>query len=184
MEYRCIFAGFGGQGIVSMGTLLAYAGMIANRHTTFFPAYGIAMRGGSANCTVIVSDDPVASPVVTDPDIVVVMNEVAFDFFEPSVAPGGRLFINTSLVSKRSCRQDIRQHDVPATRLAIEGGDIRMANMAMLGAVMKATGMLPIEPLVRAMARTFSAKIQHLIEQNRKVLELGYASLCDRGVER
>ncbi len=177
MEYRCIFAGFGGQGIVSMGTLLAYAGMIANRQTTYFPAYGIAMRGGSANCTVIVSDEQVASPVVTEPDVMVAMNEIALDTFQSWVAPGGRLFINASLTDKKVDRADIVPVYVQATKLAIEGGDSRMANMAMLGAVMKVTGMLPLDPLIRAMAKTFPARIQHMIEKNAHVLEMGYAAV-------
>ncbi len=177
MEYRCIIAGFGGQGIVSMGTLLAYAGMITNRQTTFFPAYGIAMRGGRANCTVIVSDGQVASPVVTEPTVMVAMNDIALDFFQSWVAPGGWLFVNASLTGKQVERKDIVPVYVQATKLAIEGGDSRMANMAMLGAVMKVTGMLPLEPLGQAMAKTFPAKIQHLIEKNRRVLEMGHASV-------
>lgn len=160
-----------------MGTLLAYAGMTANRQTTFFPSYGIAMRGGNANCTVVVSDDRVASPVVTNPDVMVVMNDVSLDFFQSWVAPGGRLFINTSLISKKPERTDLTPVYVPATRLGTEGGDARMANMAMLGAVMKVTGMLPLDILVKAMHKTFPARLHHLIDQNKRVLELGYASV-------
>lgn len=177
MEYRCIFAGFGGQGIISMGTLLACAGMNANRQTTFFPSYGIAMRGGNANCTVIVSDDRVASPVVSTPNVMVVMNEVSLDFFQSWVVPGGKLFINSSLISRKAERSDLTPVYVPATRIGTEGGDARMANMAMLGAVMKVTGMLPVETLVQAMHKTFPAKLHPLIDQNKRVLELGYASV-------
>lgn len=177
MEYRCIFAGFGGQGVVSMGTLLAHAAMMANRQTTFFPAYGIAMRGGSANCTVIVSDAAVASPVVTEPDVMVVMNDVALEHFQGRVAPGGWLFINSTLVTKPVRRTDVKAVYVQATRLAVEEGDVRMANMAMLGAVMKVTGMLPLEPLIEAMIKISPEKIRHLIGKNRHLLELGYASV-------
>lgn len=177
MEYRCIFAGFGGQGVVSMGTLLAHAAMIANRHTTFFPAYGIAMRGGSANCTVIVSDDPVASPVVTDPDVMVVMNNVSLDYFQSWVAPGGWLFVNASLVDKKALRTDVKTVYVQATKMAVDEGDVRMANMAMMGAVMKMTGMLPLEPLIEAMIKISPPKIRHLIGKNQHVLEMGYASV-------
>ncbi|MEI8351322.1 MAG: 2-oxoacid:acceptor oxidoreductase family protein [bacterium] len=177
MQFRCIFAGFGGQGIVSMGTLLAYAGMTANRQTTFFPSYGIAMRGGNANCTVIVSDDRIASPVVPDPDIMVVMNDASLSFFQSRVLPGGRLFINTSLISRKVERTDLTPVYVQATQMATEGGDSRMANMAMLGALIKVTGMLPLDSLVQAMHKTFPARIHHLIEKNKHVLEMGYASL-------
>jgi len=177
LHFRCIFAGFGGQGIVSMGTLLAYAGMTANRQTTFFPSYGIAMRGGNANCTVIVSDDRIASPVVSDPDIMVVMNDASLNFFQSRVLPGGHLFINTSLINKKADRTDLTPVYVQATQMATEGGDPRMANMAMLGAVMKVTGMLPLDALVQAMHKSLPARLHHLIDQNKRVLELGYASV-------
>lgn len=177
MEYRCIFAGFGGQGIVSMGTLVACTAMIANRHTTYYPAYGIAQRGGTANCTVIVSDEPVASPVVYEPDVMVVMNDVSLEAFQSRVMAGGWLLVNASLTDRKVSRTDVKAVYVEANRLAIEGGDARMANMAMLGAVMKVTGMLPLELLVQAMAKTFSPKVHHLIGQNTQVLERGYAAV-------
>jgi 2-oxoglutarate ferredoxin oxidoreductase subunit gamma len=177
MEFRCIFAGSGGQGVVSMGTLLAYAGMMAGRHTSFFPAYGIAMRGGNANCTVIVSDGEIASPVVFNPDMAAVMNQTSFDYFETRVVSGGRLFINSSMAGRAAVRTDIKPVYVPATELAVSGGDCRMANMAMLGAVMKITGMLPLEVLVKAVEKLSSKKIQHLVSKNKKVLEMGYAAV-------
>lgn len=172
-----MFAGFGGQGILSMGSLVASSGMVADRHTTFFPAYGIAQRGGSASCTVIVSDEPIASPVVDHPDILVVMNEQALDTFESWVAPGGWLFINSSLMNRKAQRTDVRPVYVPATRLAREGGDARMANMAMLGAVMKVTGILPFDTVDTTMVRTCPAKILPLLEKNRQVFAGGYAAV-------
>jgi len=177
MEHRCIFAGFGGQGIISMGTLLAYAGMMGGKQTTFFPAYGIAMRGGTANCTVVVSDGEIASPVVYDPNVMVVMNELSLDHFQPWVAPKGLLFVNSSLVNRKVSRTDIQSVYVNATGLAIDAGDARMANMAMLGAIMKVSGMLPLEPIVKAIIKTFPPKIAHLAEKNHKVLEMGFESI-------
>lgn len=171
-----MFAGFGGQGILSMGSLVASSGMVAGRHTTFFPAYGIAQRGGSANCTVIVSDDPVASPIVDHPDIMVVMNEQALDTFESWVSPGGWLFINCSLMDRKAKRADLKTVYVPATQLATEGGDSRMANMAMLGAVIKVSGILPYDTVLETMVRTCPAKIRHLLEANKAVFGKGYAA--------
>jgi 2-oxoglutarate ferredoxin oxidoreductase subunit gamma len=174
MEHRCIFAGFGGQGIISMGTLLAYAGMTAGKQCTFFPEYGIAMRGGTANCTVIVSDDEIASPVVNSPNVLVVMNELSLDHFQSRLEPGGMLFVNSSLVTKTVTRTDVKPFYVKATGIAIDGGDSRMANMAMLGGLIKATGMLPMDALFKAMEKTFPPKILHLLDKNKKVMEKAF----------
>lgn len=160
-----------------MGSLVASAGMMAGRQTTFYPAYGIAMRGGNANCTVIVSDDEVASPVVNHPDVMVVMNEQSLVFFESWVAPGGWFFVNSSMTERKVERKDIKPVYVQATRLATEIGDSRMANMAMLGAVVKVTGILPFETILTAMVKTCPAKILHLLEKNKQVFAGGYAAV-------
>lgn len=177
MEFRCIFAGFGGQGIISMGTLLAYAATTAGRQTTFFPAYGIAMRGGTANCTVVVSDAEIASPVIFNPNVLVVMNQLSLDHFQSWLEPGGYLFVNSTLIQKKAARTDVTPFYVNATGLAVEGGDARMANMAMLGAIMKGTGMLPLDPLGKAIEKTFPPKIAHLAGKNKAVLEAGFRSV-------
>lgn len=177
MEYRCKFAGFGGQGIISMGMLAAYGGMIDGKQVTFFPEYGIAMRGGMANCTVIVSDGAVASPVVSDPNVVVAMNDLSFDGFQPQVAPGGTLIVNSSLVNKKVSRSDIQGRYVNATVIALEHGDGRMANMVMLGALLKATGMISLDAINQAMVKTFPAKLQRLIGKNQEVMKIGFDSV-------
>ena len=174
MEHRCIFAGFGGQGVVSMGTLVAYAGMVEGTQVTFFPSYGIAMRGGMANCTVVVSDEEIGSPIVNDPTVLVAMNEASFDYFEGKVAVGGVLFVNASLVNKRVSRPDIHGIYVNATGIALEQGDGRMANMVILGAVMKQTKMVSFAAIEKAMDKTFSAKLHKLIPKNLQVMQLGY----------
>ena len=115
-KIRC--AGFGGQGIVLMGKLLAQAAMMEGRHTTFFPQYGAAMRGGTANCSVIVSDDAIASPMVGEPDVVLIMNGPSLDKFESTVKPGGWIFVNTSLVSREVARTDVNVFKVPANNIA------------------------------------------------------------------
>jgi 2-oxoglutarate ferredoxin oxidoreductase subunit gamma len=174
MEHRCIFAGFGGQGLVSMGTLVAYAGMVEGRQVTFSPSYGIAMRGGMANCTVVVSDEEIRSPVVTDPSVLVAMNEAAFDCLCEKVSEGGWLFLNSSLVHKPVLRTDIKTAYVNATGIALEEGDGRMANMAMLGAVMKLAGVVSFDAVARAMKTTFSAKLHKLVDGNLKVMKRGF----------
>lgn len=174
MEHRCIFAGFGGQGIVSMGTLLAYAGMFDGKQVTFFPSYGIAMRGGTANCTVVVADGDIASPIVNDPSVVIVMNDPSFDCFQPMVAPGGFLLVNSSLIGRKAAREDIQAAYLPATGIALEKGDGRMANMAMLGGLIKLTNIVSLAAVEEAMRKTFSSKLQKLIGRNREVLQLGF----------
>ena len=177
MEYRCIYAGFGGQGVISMGMMMAYAGMVDGKQSTFFPAYGIAMRGGTANCTVVISDSDIASPVVYEPTIMVVMNDLSFDYFQPLVAKNGTMFVNSSLVERSTNRTDLKIIEVPANDIAIEGGDARMANMAMLGAVVKVTGMVSMAAVEQAMKKTFPEKILHLVAKNVKVLENGAAAV-------
>ncbi|MEI6564548.1 MAG: 2-oxoacid:acceptor oxidoreductase family protein [bacterium] len=171
MDQRCIFAGFGGQGVISMGTLVAYAGMVEGKQVTFFPSYGIAMRGGMANCTVVVSNNEIGSPIVHDPNVVVAMNEMSFDYFQPLVAPGGLLFVNSSLVNNTVSRPDIRGVYVNATGIALEKGDGRMANMVMLGGVLKITRMVSREAVEKAMDKIFSAKLH---EKNLDVMKLGF----------
>ena len=178
MEHRCIFAGFGGQGIVSMGTLLAYAGLFDRKQVTFFPSYGIAMRGGTANCTVVVADGEIASPIVNDPGVVIAMNDPSFDCFQPMVAPGGLLLVNSSLIGRKAARKDIRAAYLPATGIALEKGDGRMANMAMLGGLIKLTNIVSLDAVEEAMRKTFSAKLQKLIGRNREVLRSGFEKIA------
>jgi 2-oxoglutarate ferredoxin oxidoreductase subunit gamma len=175
MEHRCIFAGFGGQGVISMGTLAAYAGMFDGKHVTFFPAYGIAMRGGTANCTVVVSDKEIASPIVNCPSVLIAMNEISLEHFQPMVAPGGLLLVNSSLIKTKVTREDVQGVYVDATHIALENGDGRMANMVMLGGVLKATNMMvSFEAVQKAMEKTFPAKLQKLIGKNQEVMKLGF----------
>lgn len=134
---RMIFAGFGGQGIMVMGKILAYAGMLEGKNVTWLPSYGPEMRGGTANCNVVVSEKEVASPIVTKATTVVVMNKPSMEKFEKRVATGGILFVNSSLIDVKSTRTDIDVYYIPATELAEELGDIEAANMILLGAVEK-----------------------------------------------
>lgn len=145
ITYNFRFAGFGGQGVLLMGMMLTYSGMQDDKHVTWLPSYGAEMRGGTANCTVILSEEEIASPVVQNPDIAVVMNEPSLAKFEPLVKEGGLLFVNSSLVKSAVKRQDVEVIRVDATDLANELGNVRVANMVMLGAVVARTGAVKLE---------------------------------------
>ena len=174
MEYKCIFAGFGGQGIISMGTLLTYAGMLDGKQVLFFPSYGVAMRGGTANCTVIVSDAEIASPVVDVPDVLVAMNSPSLDLFEPKVAPRGIVMINAGMIGRKLARPDVRAVYLNASGIAQACGDGRMANMAMIGGLLRVTGMVSMDSVGRAMSKALPAKLHKLIGKNMEVMKLGF----------
>lgn len=174
MEHRCIFGGFGGQGIVSLGSLVANAGVADNKQVTVYPSYGIAMRGGMANCSIVLSEEAIRSPIVNDPDIVMVMDEPSYDCFEDKVVPGGFLFVNSSLIGKKSVRPEVKSVYLEATRIALENGDGRMANMVMLGAVIKLTKLVSFRAVEAAINMIEALKIHNLVEKNLNVMKLGF----------
>jgi len=171
-------AGFGGQGIVSGGIMLAYAGMVDGRNVTFFPAYGAEMRGGTANCSVVVSDDPVASPVVGAPDTIMVMNEPSLPRFEPMLKKGGLMFLNTSLVASKPTRKDITVIEIPANDIAEELGNIRAANMVMLGAFAKKTGAVTLDTLKNNIKKVYIRASDQMVELNKKAVDRGAAAVA------
>ncbi len=177
MTNEIIIAGFGGQGVVSSGIILAYAGMIEDKHVSFFPSYGAEMRGGTANCSVVISSDPVASPIVANPDIVIVMNEPSLARFEPTLQPNGLFFFNQTLIKSQPTRKDITIIPVEANAIAEELGQGRIANMVMLGVVAKKTGVLKLETLKKAQRKRFTKANKEQLELNDKALERGYALL-------
>src|SRR5512135_1109880 len=142
MYQDVMIAGFGGQGVLVAGKLLAYAGMLEGRRVTWFPSYGAEIRGGTANCTVIISSGEIGSPVTQHPSAMIILNEASFMKFVKRIEKGGRLFLNTSLVQVPSTRPDIARIDMRATGIAEELGDIRIANMVMLGAFLEETGVV------------------------------------------
>lgn len=173
MEERLIIAGFGGQGVMAMGQLLTYAGMIEDKNVSWLPSYGPEMRGGTANCSVILSDEPVGSPVVTDSTASIVLNKPSLDKFENSVVSGGKLFINSSLIDKKSVRNDIDVYYIPANEMAIELGNDKVANMVMLGAFLEATKLVDIESILKAFTKVFGDDKAHLVPLNKEALEKG-----------
>lgn len=174
MLQEMIFAGFGGQGVMSMGQFVAYAGMVEEKNVSWLPSYGPEQRGGTANATVVLSDDPVASPLVTKPNVAIILNNPSFDKFEPTIKSGGILITNSSLVTEKSTRDDIRILEIDATNIANELGNSRIANMILLGALVQMTGMVSIEAIVESIRKVLGASKEHLIEVNRKALEKGF----------
>ena len=165
-----IFAGFGGQGILSMGKFLAYAGMDANMNVSWLPSYGPEMRGGTANCSVILSDDQVGSPIVTMPTSVVVMNRPSLDKFEKDLVKGGVLIIDCDLVDREAVRDDVEIIKIPAQTEAANLGSKQIANMVLLGALVAKTNIVTMEVLLQSLKEHGKEKF---FEINKKALEIG-----------
>ena len=172
-----IFAGFGGQGVLLIGKLVAYAGMDEGRNVSWLPSYGPEMRGGTANCSVVVSDDPIASPVLSMADCVIAMNTPSLDKFEANVLPGGKLFINSSIIDKKATRTDIDVYYVPCNDIADQLGNPKVLNMAMLGAYLEATKVVGVESALQALLHSLGEKKAHLIPLNRQAIEMGAESI-------
>lgn len=173
MQNDVIMAGFGGQGILLIGKMLAYAGMNEGKEVSWLPSYGPEMRGGTCNCTVVISDRPVGSPVIRSPRAVVAMNLPSLDKFEPDLRPGGLLIINSSLIDRGASRDDVEVLLVPANEIAHELGNPRGANMVALGAYIGATGAATLEEVEKVVRETFAAKPK-VIEVNIEALHRGY----------
>jgi 2-oxoglutarate ferredoxin oxidoreductase subunit gamma len=173
MKFELIFAGFGGQGVMLMGQLMAYSGMYEGKHVTWFPAYGPEMRGGTANCSVVIDDEPIGSPVITEPGVVVAMNQQSLDKFERAVAPGGTLFYNSSLINNKPIRTDIKLVAIPANDIAAELGNPKVANIVCIGAVLKSTSVLNPETVMKVLEEKVLSKKQDLVAVNRAALERG-----------
>ncbi|GLC29737.1 2-oxoacid:acceptor oxidoreductase family protein [Clostridium omnivorum] len=169
-QQEIIFAGFGGQGILSMGKFLAYAGMDAGLNVSWLPSYGPEMRGGTANCSVILTGDQVGSPIVADADTVVVMNRPSLDKFEHTIKPNGVLIVDSDLVTRIPDRKDIQVISIPAQSLAEEIGSKTIANMILLGALVAKTGIVSMDDILKALKDHGKEKF---FEANKKALEKG-----------
>ena len=173
MSVKKIFlAGFGGQGVLLIGQMLTYAAMYADQEVTWMPSYGPEMRGGTANCTVCISDDkPIASPVVSTCDILVAMNAPSLEKFESMLVPGGDLFINTSVVNIEPTRKDVNIHYVDTAAIAEELGEDKAANMVMLGAIIRQTGVVDLASMDTVFEKKFTGKKAKLIPVNKAALD-------------
>lgn len=174
METSIVIAGFGGQGVLFAGQLLAYAGMDSGKHVSWIPSYGPEMRGGTAHCTVIIGSEPIGAPIVAAPEIAIVLNHPSFEKYEPLVQSGGTLVVNSSLVDDRSLRQDLDAVYVPASTIAEAHGSIKMLNMAMVGALLARRLFLPITAVEDALEAHLPERKKHLLEANIEVLHGGF----------
>jgi len=174
MEEKVIMAGFGGQGVMAIGKLLAYAGMIENKQVTWLPSYGPEMRGGTANCAIVVADEPIGSPLISkDGTAAIVMNLPSLIKFEKEILPGGKLFINSSLIEVETSRKDIKAYYIPANELAMELGNSKIANMIMLGAYLEVTKAVEIDSVLDAFVKVFGDNKSHLVPLNKEALLKG-----------
>jgi len=167
-------SGFGGQGVVSAGVLLAQAGIIEKKNVSWFPSYGPEMRGGTANCSVVISDKEVATPIVSSPETAIVMNQPSFTKFEPMIKKDGLLIVNKSLVNSVSERKDIKVLEVDCNGIAADLGNLKIANMVALGAYAGATGAVSIESIAGAMEKVFKRAKPEILELNKKALKAGF----------
>jgi len=171
-QYEVTFAGFGGQGIMTAGQLLAYSGIAEGKQVAWIPSYGPEMRGGTAYCTVVVSDTRIGSPIISNPQCVCVFNRPSFDKFVPRVKPGGLAIVNSSLIDVTTDRTDIKEILVPANDIAMEVGNAKAANVAVLGAFIAATGTVKMETVVRMIEEKMARK-KAVFDINLKAMEAG-----------
>ena len=177
MMVKTIFSGFGGQGVLMMGYALAHGAMSAGYHVTFLPAYGAEVRGGTANCTVAVSDDEIASPIASKPDNIVVLNAPSLSTFQNRLAPGGALFLNSSIIAVEPSRHDVRIFKIPSSEMAEKLGNPRTANTVMMGAFLKITGLVPPDIYLSSMETVMGSKKKSVIEINHKAFAAGHEFL-------
>lgn len=173
MQTEIIIAGFGGQGVLFAGQLLAYAAMDEGREVTWIPSYGPEMRGGTANCTVIIADEEIGSPMVRNPKAVIAMNLPSLDKYEPVVKADGVLVANSGMVNRDAARHDIRVAMVPGNEIAESLGDRRMCNMVLLGGLLANLPVLPLDAIERALQAHLPARHQRLLPMNVQALHRG-----------
>ncbi len=173
MTHSYLIAGFGGQGLLFAGKFLVYKGMLEGREVSWLPSYGPEMRGGTASCSVIVSDDPVGSPIVDHPDVLMVMNLPSLDRYEQAVQPGGMIFVDSTLIERKVERDDVKAFYIPATKLASENGMTTLANMILTGKIMKELGEFDEDGVNAALKKVVSAKHPEMYDLNLKALQIG-----------
>lgn len=173
MAYNMIFAGFGGQGVLFSGKIAAYAGLLDGHEVSWLPSYGPEMRGGTANCSVCIADKPIGSPLVLKPNVLVVLNNPSFDKFIDTVAPGGFVFVDSSLVNRETARTDITVFRVPATQISNDRGLEGIANIIVLGKLLREVPFTSVETIKKALEKNVPARKAHLLEHNIRAIETG-----------
>ncbi|MDD6278995.1 MAG: 2-oxoacid:acceptor oxidoreductase family protein [Ruminococcus sp.] len=173
MTTEILLAGFGGQGVLFAGKILAYCGLMDEKELSWLPSYGPEMRGGTANCSVCISDDPIGSPLVLTPDILIAMNQPSFDKFIGAVKPGGKVFADSTLIDTACDRTDIEVYTIPSTQMAddneLKGG----SNIILLGKLIKETGLFTLDTMKKGIEKVVPPSKAHLIANNFKAIELG-----------
>lgn len=174
MYFDTFIAGFGGQGVMLMGNILAYAAMAEKKKVTYMPVYGVEMRGGTANCTVVISDREIGSPVIHRSETAVIMNLPSLTKYGAKVKKGGHLFLNSSLIPEKEIKVNgVKVMEVPTRELALEAGNERLANMVILGALIQKSGVVNFKSLKKALQTALDPRYHHLIPDNLKALEKG-----------
>ena len=180
---RVICAGFGGQGVMSMGQLLTYAGMLEGKEVSWLPSYGPEMRGGTANCAVTVSDKPVGSPLITDDaTCAIIMNLPSLEKFENDVVPGGKILINSSLIDRKVERTDVDVYYIPANEIAAELGNPKVANMIMLGSYLEVSETVEVDSVLEAFKKVFGPSKEKFVPLNKAALEKGGLAVKETAV--
>ncbi len=174
MTTQILIAGFGGQGVLFAGKCLAYEGLFENKQVSWLPSYGPEMRGGTASCSVILSDEPVGSPIVSTPDVLIAMNLPSLDKYENETVKGGKIIVDSALIARKVERTDVDAYYIPATKMAADLQIPTLANMIMLGKMIKETGIVSLESACEAMKKVVSARHQDLLDMNIKALNAGY----------
>ncbi len=174
MQKEIIIAGFGGQGVLFAGQVLAYAALDTGKTVTWIPSYGPEMRGGTANCTVVIADEEIGSPLVKNPPYVIALNLPSFDKYEPLVQPGGVLIVNQSMVDRTAKRENITTIFIPGNDIAEEIGDRRLLNMVMVGALLAQFDLIGLKDVEKALEVHLPARHQKLLPNNFRALERGY----------
>lgn len=172
-ELKIVLAGFGGQGVLFAGKVIAYAGLLEEREVSWLPSYGPEMRGGTANCSVCLSDEPIGSPLVTEPNVLVALNQPSLDKFEDAVAPGGWIIVDSSLIQRLPAREDVQVIALPATKMAEEAGMKGLGNIVLVGKLFEAVGFCAPETLEAAVRGVIPARKASLLDKNLAALELG-----------
>ena len=173
-NYNILIAGFGGQGIQFAGKLLTYIGMYTGQEVSLYPSYGPEMRGGTSNCAVNISSEPIASPLVVTPTELIVMNGPSMDKFEMSTVPGGKIFYDSTFIDHTAGRTDVTYYGIPATKIAEEHGIAKLANVILCGKVLKETGLCDMDTAAPIIKKLVPAKKPELFDLNMKALEIGY----------
>lgn len=173
MTHDILLAGFGGQGILFAGKFAAYKGLIEEKQVSWLPSYGPEMRGGTASCSVIISDEAVGSPIVSKPDVLIAMNLPSLDKYENDVKEGGVIFVDSTLIERKVQRNDVTVHYIPATKLASDNGMPTLANMIIVGKILKELNEYDEESVVAALKKVISAKRADMLDTNLKAIKLG-----------